>query len=303
MNKLKRLLTIGLAVLLMLCMSISLVGCKKENAYQDIKYNGFTYTWHKKSNTYYLTGDLVQDNPEIMNIPPYINGNEVSYFGFLEFPEGGMNFADQFNRFYSPSLRNVIELSIPYCMNIEEEYGLVTGHSTYENNCPEKIIVVNNTAKKKDSDAIVYFSTKNMGAYSDTAYIREFYCSSISYNQRINYFLGQSKNEYPNGECYFEIASGGRFKICKANTAYMFNYENCPNDGYFFINDFEYGAIIENTPYEPIRDGYTFGGWYKESECINAWNFETDTLPQAQYNEQEQEIYQETKLYAKWVKE
>ena len=83
----------------------------------------------------------------------------------------------------------------------------------------------------------------------------------------------------------------------------MFNYENCPNDGYFFINDFEYGATIENTPYEPIRDGYTFGGWYKESECINAWNFETETLPQSQYDEQEREIYQETKLYAKWIKE
>ena len=83
----------------------------------------------------------------------------------------------------------------------------------------------------------------------------------------------------------------------------MFNYENCPNDGYFFINDFEYGATIENTPYEPIRNGYTFGGWYKESDCINVWNFETDTLPQAQHNEQEQELYQETKLYAKWIKE
>ena len=167
MKKIKKSLTIGLAVLLMLCMSISLVGCKKENAYQDIKYNGFTYTWHKKSNTYYLTGDLVQNNPEIMNIPPYINGNEVSYFGFLEFSEGGMNFADQFNKFYSPSLRNVIELSIPYCMNIEEEYGLETGHSTYENNCPEKIIVVNNTAKKKDSDAIVYsfLHIKNADTY------------------------------------------------------------------------------------------------------------------------------------------
>ena len=82
----------------------------------------------------------------------------------------------------------------------------------------------------------------------------------------------------------------------------MFNYETCPNDGYFFIDDFEYGETVENTPYEPLRDGYIFDGWYKESACVNAWDFETDTLPQALYNEEEQEIYQETKLYAKWIK-
>ena len=44
-----------------------------------------------------------------------------------------------------------------------------------------------------------------------------------------------------------------------------------------------------------------FDGWYKEAECINVWNFETDTLPDAQYDEEGEEIYQETKLYAKWM--
>ena len=51
-----------------------------------------------------------------------------------------------------------------------------------------------------------------------------------------------------------------------------------------------------------IQVGNTFGGWYKEPECINEWNFETDTLPQAQYGEEGKELYQETKLYAKWIK-
>ena len=32
------------------------------------------------------------------------------------------------------------------------------------------------------------------------------------------------------------------------------------------------------------------------------WDFETDALPQAQVDDQGQEIYQETKLYAKWIK-
>lgn len=45
----------------------------------------------------------------------------------------------------------------------------------------------------------------------------------------------------------------------------MFNYIGAPNDGYFFINDFERGGLIEDTPYEPQQEGYTFGGWYKDA--------------------------------------
>ncbi len=83
----------------------------------------------------------------------------------------------------------------------------------------------------------------------------------------------------------------------------MFNYADAPNDGYFFIQDYEYGETIEDTPYIPLREGYIFGGWYKETACINKWNFETDTLPKTLYNEHGEEVYQETKLYAKWIKE
>jgi len=39
----------------------------------------------------------------------------------------------------------------------------------------------------------------------------------------------------------------------------------------------------------PTRAGYSFGGWYKEIGCINAWNFSTDVVTAA------------TTLYAKWT--
>ena len=45
-----------------------------------------------------------------------------------------------------------------------------------------------------------------------------------------------------------------------------------------------------------------FYGWYKEPECVNLWDFEIDRLPKAQYDEEGTETYQETKLYAKWIK-
>lgn len=42
-------------------------------------------------------------------------------------------------------------------------------------------------------------------------------------------------------------------------------------------------------PDTPTRTGYTFGGWYKESECINIWDFESDT------------VTSDITLYAKWT--
>ena len=84
-----------------------------------------------------------------------------------------------------------------------------------------------------------------------------------------------------------------RGSLSKANVSYYLNYDE---NNYYYIDYYENGEKICYIPPIPQRDGYTFGGWYKESDCINAWNFETDTLPQGQ------EIYQETNLYAKWIK-
>ena len=99
-----------------------------------------------------------------------------------------------------------------------------------------------------------------------------------------------------------EIESKELEGINLADTAFLFNYESAPNDGYFFINDFERGGKIENTPYEPMREGYAFAGWYKEADCINAWDFERDTLPLPEYDEDGDLIFVETRLYAKWDK-
>lgn len=48
-------------------------------------------------------------------------------------------------------------------------------------------------------------------------------------------------------------------------------------------------GLADKPKEDPKRDGYTFGGWYKESTCENAWNFETDVV--------EGEVI----LYAKWT--
>lgn len=50
------------------------------------------------------------------------------------------------------------------------------------------------------------------------------------------------------------------------------------------------GTVAVPTP-EPIKAGYTFGGWYKEEACENLWNFTSDT------------VLSDMTLYAKWGQE
>lgn len=51
------------------------------------------------------------------------------------------------------------------------------------------------------------------------------------------------------------------------------------------------GGIIELGPLAPTRAGYTFGGWYREQDCINKWDLTSDTVTST------------TQLYAKWIRD
>ena len=54
-----------------------------------------------------------------------------------------------------------------------------------------------------------------------------------------------------------------------ANMQYMYNYDEAPNKGVFFIDDLDVGETLEVIPETPKREGYTFVGWYAEAECVN----------------------------------
>ena len=103
-----------------------------------------------------------------------------------------------------------------------------------------------------------------------------------------------------------------------ANVSYIYNYDEAPNDGYYWVDNYD-NSLIEYIPPEPKREGYTFDGWYKEVECINKWDFNSDKSsssyvyyeePNEASTEEYKEFYNdyisshtyvETKLYAKWV--
>jgi len=50
-----------------------------------------------------------------------------------------------------------------------------------------------------------------------------------------------------------------------------------------------YNGLATTPSPAPTATGYTFGGWYKETGCTNAWNFSTD------------KVTADTELFAKWT--
>ena len=94
--------------------------------------------------------------------------------------------------------------------------------------------------------------------------------------------------------------------INNANVSY---YSNYGDNSIYWIDDYENEELISYVPEDPKREGYEFDGWYKEPECINKWDFESDKVPGKTYYEDRHTKYYamdnyeyiETKLYAKWI--
>lgn len=87
--------------------------------------------------------------------------------------------------------------------------------------------------------------------------------------------------------------------VMPANVGFYYNYTDSPNDGLYWVDDYD-GELISYVPKNPVRSGYTFAGWYKEPECINEWDFETDIVPAKEYGVGVYH-FKELTLYAKWI--
>ena len=116
----------------------------------------------------------------------------------------------------------------------------------------------------------------------------------------LEYYKDESDNFFILG--YIPRYIQESYRYCRsANISFLWNYADAENSGYYWIDDIDYGTTISYIPEDPVRDGYRFTGWYKEPECINPWDFSTDTAPAVQYDECGNVVYQETCLYAGWT--
>lgn len=209
-----------------------------------------------------LSTECFNSGKEIIVIPPYIDGREVIGIGVVYFYASS-------SRVYSKTMK---EVYVPY--TLEYMNSVASNVSVFMGDALEKIRITSNEVVR---------NSYNLALMDINI---QYYITPIAYD-----FVKTSK-----------IFLLERLRIFIANTSFLFNYEGSPNDDYFFINNFEYGERINEPPYEPTREGYIFAGWYKEPECVNVWNFDTDTLPAEQFDTDGNTLYQETKLYAKWQK-
>ena len=258
-------------------------GCQTEA--ERVEANSFTdgyfkYYYIKQTDSYAIVGDGDVPYPETLAIPAYYNGKEVTDVYY--YVSTGL----MFGKYLGPSLVGVESVWFPYTYKWQtsffefvHDYHNFSGYENMGLGSPEKYFFVCNQHITRLN------AIPEGGSCPKTIYF-----TSLLYKNLIDY---TDKYIYEWDDClHYQIA----------NTSYMFNYEGAPNDGYFFINDFGRGGLIEDTPYEPQREGYTFGGWYKEPECINKWDFAQDKLPEATYDEAGYVTdFMETKLYAAWI--
>lgn len=72
----------------------------------------------------------------------------------------------------------------------------------------------------------------------------------------------------------------------KPRVTFNLNYSDAPTPP--VAQEVESGSLVPR-PSDPVREEFSFSGWYQESSCENIWDFERD------------EVTQDITLYAKWT--
>ena len=90
--------------------------------------------------------------------------------------------------------------------------------------------------------------------------------------------------------------------LCYANVGYYVD------DSIYWIDDYDDESLIKYPPTDPVKEGYTFDGWYKDSEYNEKWDFSKDMVLKKDITTIKKEFeltkyiynYKETKLFAKF---
>ena len=104
--------------------------------------------------------------------------------------------------------------------------------------------------------------------------------------------------EIYHGSNLYKRSGEGYADIYFANVAFMYNYDRAKNNGYFFIDDCEYGGLVRKPNLEPWRNGFiNFLGWGTFNNRY--WDFDSDKMPDAKVIDGFEQ-YQILEFYAEW---
>lgn len=167
---------------------------------------------------------------------------------------------------------------------------------------------------KRSSGPIVFTNARNI--YFTNLLFKTSSSFDFDKYEQINVYVGSSS---PDRKIFAKLSNFPNSKIYVSNTYYekekklqFFNFYNyvLANVAYylgdyskdtFFVDDVD-GKLVNVIPPNPIRDGYKFVGWYKDTEGTIPWNFEEDIVTKKIYDENGEYIFKETKIFAKWIK-
>jgi len=248
-------------------------------------------------------GDL--DNPLIYGDYKYIiltDNNDQDYVDILYLSEEGVNKKELvipteidgvpvkalgYKCSYTYGRGDIVSLALEKIFiteNISINSNYMFHYSNdYEDDLYKKIIYI--PTDIEESDTNIDNAVIALGTYSDLYFYSEDASKTIVMTDRL-------------------------YSYCKrdANLQYNYNYDGSPNNGVYWLDDYD-DEVISYIPPIPERAGYEFTGWYKDSECINEWDFSSDMIPKKDMTEERLQTelymqitynYQKTELYAKW---
>ena len=259
----------------------------------------FYYYYMESLNGYAIVGDMEENNPEVMYLPAYYKGKEVKQV-FFNTVTAAFGMA---TKNFGPSFKNVKQIYIPFTHPSD---GYATGRSKCGIQAvyyPGTTLTESDGLRDGSMDFWLFFISNNTYEFVTTFYFHDSFYDIVLQDYIADHTRSQGFIYENRSDRTFFTQDHRRYYFAKANISFYFNYKGSSNKDVFFVDNSNYGATIKDTPYYPLREGYEFTGWYKESECINKWDFEKDTLPIVEYDKEGNATeYIETKLYAGWQK-
>ncbi len=115
---------------------------------------------------------------------------------------------------------------------------------------------------------------------------------SISFNKRFENIIFSNNGSSQTADQTLGSTNAG--KMYDNGTWRTYNYDvtvsfNLQGHGSAIASKTVVKGSKVTAPSDPSASGYTFGGWYKEAGCTNAWNFSSDA------------VSADTELFAKWT--